>query len=477
MHHYIQNDKNNQKFRNLFITWKKKLDTYALLATLKCYHRVLRITATLSAELQRQDLTIVDVRDQLKKAIKRLAAISITKKLPDTEDQETQSPPDETVDEDSEQNEVEEQDLPFRVKWRNNELYVLPESTKGTIRERVNDLQHGTTSDEPLRQEFRVKNYTNGVAKVKKIKMDLIPKISAAVQQRFESLQTGKFDSMSLILDHHRWDFTKKDFGRKEIKELAEHFRTPLSESRPAFILASALKEWAYIKEEVHSKYMHQASALTIWSNLICQEDSSSRSSSSQSSYRNILLLIKLLLSLPFSSATVERGFSTLGRFLTDQRRCLCKDRLNQLMLICCNVKALEEINPKYKEYLLDKAAEIYMNEDEPIKRRKRRYNKHRPNKISRLSGDTSSVSRAGNLFFPSSQSADDDLVVLSRNENETFIISDSEDNEPLETIEARIEDDTDDNEGDTDDNELPEVVQDSANDSSDTSGKSQGNL
>jgi len=60
-------------------------------------------------------------------------------------------------------------------------------------------------------------------------------------------------------------------------------------------------------------KFLHQTSALTVWSNLITQ-DSAIATIKKRGRYHNFLLLIKLLLTLPFSSATVERGFSTLSR-------------------------------------------------------------------------------------------------------------------------------------------------------------------
>ena len=211
---------------------------------------------------------------------------------------------------------------------------------------------------------------------------------------------------MSLLLKPSRLDFVKKEFGKADIKYLVGYFQVPLWAS--GFNLDLALDEWGKLKIYIKRNFRHlysdsAASALTVWSRLIIQEETQPPGSR-KPRYRNFLLLIKLLLSLPFSSATVERGFSLLGsRILTDKRRSLCKQRLNQLMFIRINVQILQELKPTFKEELLKIAAQIYMNRtdgnDPTIKKRKA--NHHRPNKNTRQS--TSSLTReTGDLFFPS---------------------------------------------------------------------------
>ena len=177
------------------------------------YHKTLKVTATLSSELQRQDLTIVDVRDKLNDAMQELGKLSITQ-VPDTEDQETEPPPgqrDEEVTEDQERFAIEEKDLPFHVqKIKHNIMYLVPVRTKGPIKSRVKDLQNGTESAPALDtvqdqiSVFKVKEVEEGKEHVKEIKSLLIPKITEKITERLKGLDSGIYDYMSLIMDHHR---------------------------------------------------------------------------------------------------------------------------------------------------------------------------------------------------------------------------------------------------------------------------------
>ena len=52
--------------------------------------------------------------------------------------------------------------------------------------------------------EFKVKEVAKGKQRVQNIKSKLIPTNTARVEERFNGLEKGLFESMSLILDHHR---------------------------------------------------------------------------------------------------------------------------------------------------------------------------------------------------------------------------------------------------------------------------------
>lgn len=63
----------------------------------------------------------------------------------------------------------------------------------------------------------------------------------------------------------------------------------------------------------------------------------------------------------PWSSATVERGFSTLGRILTDARLSLTNKTLDDLMVLRVNLPVLEDLDPNYRQKMINTAIELYL--------------------------------------------------------------------------------------------------------------------
>ena len=64
-----------------------------------------------------------------------------------------------------------------------------------------------------------------------------------------------------------------------------------------------------------------------------------------QLSYPNIQALLVILASLPVSTATAERSFSTLGRIFSDHRASMTPQRVSQLALCSHYKKELDELD------------------------------------------------------------------------------------------------------------------------------------
>ncbi len=75
-------------------------------------------------------------------------------------------------------------------------------------------------------------------------------------------------------------------------------------------------------------------------------------------SYPNISVLLKVLVTLPVSTATPERTFSTLGRLFTDQRATMLPGRLSNLAILASYKTELDALN-------LDKVIDRYAQKSE----------------------------------------------------------------------------------------------------------------
>ena len=72
------------------------------------------------------------------------------------------------------------------------------------------------------------------------------------------------------------------------------------------------------------------------------------------------------------SSSVVERGFSTVRRSLRENRLSMQNARLNQILIVKCNLPVLQKIIPDAVESILAEAVEIYKS------KKKWRWNLHK---------------------------------------------------------------------------------------------------
>ena len=109
--------------------------------------------------------------------------------------------------------------------------------------------------------------------------------------------------------------------------------------------------------------------------------------------FGHILLLVELIIAMEWESLTVERGFSTVNRMLTNIRLCLSKVRLNNLLLLQINVPILATLDPNYESKLVYKTVDLYLN-------KQKLYHSIKCNRSSSKSL-SNCVTEKGALFLP----------------------------------------------------------------------------
>ena len=193
--------------------------------------------------------------------------------------------------------------------------------------------QHSTAEDEDLTLGLTSPDLENSIEAPAEMK-NIVNDIVNYLQERFsafigktdpksaESEQRAKVLKAFLIFDVGRWPKDLKglaNFGRTELNVLISHFSEALSCD-----VGNIQPEWFRLKVFVHNNFMH-LKYTDLWKRILTDE---------RESYPNICHLIQILLVLPISTASVERGFSNMKRIKTDARSCLHVDTLSDLMRI-----------------------------------------------------------------------------------------------------------------------------------------------
>ena len=78
------------------------------------------------------------------------------------------------------------------------------------------------------KESIAVKKVFQGKQDVKRIQNNLLPMINNCISQRFESFDDEIFKAMAVV-DHHRWDFEGSNYGIKDIKVIADYFKSFLA--------------------------------------------------------------------------------------------------------------------------------------------------------------------------------------------------------------------------------------------------------
>ena len=198
-------------------------------------------------------------------------------------------------------------------------------------------------------EEYKVTDESHGKHCVQCIKATLLPAVQSAIQERFSSLDDPVFISMNFIA-HSRWDYNDRKYAVNDVKILANHFSCTLAHIN--FKVEVAIFEFRELKKIVKPRYQHFTHSSTLWKTI---------ASKHSDKFEQILILVELILSMEWASSTVERGFSTVNRMLTNTRLSLSKDRLNNLLILSINVPKLS-LDPEYEGKLIDKAVTRYLS-------------------------------------------------------------------------------------------------------------------
>ena len=146
------------------------------------------------------------------------------------------------------------------------------------------------------------------------------------------------------IIDCFRWDYDDNNYGVKEIKIISVHFLQPLLQHK--FKVDRAIYEFRELKKLVKSRYRQLSHSSMIWDTIFKHHTVK---------FGHILLLVELIIAMEWASSTVERGFSTVNRMLTNIRLRLSKVRLNNLLFLRINVPILTTLDPNYESKLVEK--------------------------------------------------------------------------------------------------------------------------
>lgn len=115
-------------------------------------------------------------------------------------------------------------------------------------------------------------------------------------------------------------------FGNESINSLLEHFDDILQ--RQGVDADSVPLEWIQLKIHVHKLVAAdpEVSYLDLWERVLKQNEER---------FRNVLVLLTLVLLVPIHTSELERGFSMMNRIKHDWRANLSTPNLNALMRVC----------------------------------------------------------------------------------------------------------------------------------------------
>ena len=195
---------------------------------------------------------------------------------------------------------------------------------------------------------------------------NLIVDLQETCAQRFNEIES-QANVLSKIewLDHTCWPKLKlctisdaekvqqlkklKSFGVSDIKLLYEHFSTPFANANISDVI-EVVKEFNLLKQSCQRDKYWEMSSNDFWPHIYQAE---------KEKYKNILLLVELLLCVPFSTAVVERGFSSLRR-MTDWRSHLNEASIRSLMHFSVRKPCLAE--KSYRERLIKNTASRFID-------------------------------------------------------------------------------------------------------------------
>ena len=156
-----------------------------------------------------------------------------------------------------------------------------------------------------------------------------------SLKERFKTLDTTVAQNIS-IFDTMRWPEGKKlsDFGDTELEQLVEHFKVQLVNlgvSNSSFAKELLLDEWFRFKMLGKDQSLPH----------LCQQ-----TMLHPDKFPVLSKLMPIVLVLPSSSASCERGFSRMNCIKTDPRARLTTANLDSLMLIGLSGASVKDFDP-----------------------------------------------------------------------------------------------------------------------------------
>ena len=192
-------------------------------------------------------------------------------------------------------------------------------------------------------QDVVLKNFDRRKESARNLKSTWASVISKTIQLRLED---GNDSVVSKYLVHvlktEGWFRYEKDseFISKGIEELFEFYKLPLQTAGNHASATEFLLEF-HDMVSYALKYFDLSNTdyCVVWHRLFesCRRDE----------WKSILLLVKLLFTLPVSNAKVKRLFSFMNRIKTDSRNSLSQQQLSSILRICMEGPTSQEFDPK----------------------------------------------------------------------------------------------------------------------------------
>jgi hypothetical protein len=156
------------------------------------------------------------------------------------------------------------------------------------------------------------------------------------------------------------------------IQAIVEHFSVPLAERNYSATPSKLRAEWRKAKK-LFNQFYKSLKAQTFWKRVLQQRCENCP---------NICLLVECIFAIGASNSVVESCFSILTSTMSDRRLCLGHDTLENLLLIKCNDKMLNDseraaiIDSAVKKFLSKKRKTLQDADDdaneEPSRKRQR---------------------------------------------------------------------------------------------------------
>ena len=222
--------------------------------------------------------------------------------------------------------------------------------------------------------EFPVQNFKKAVADVKASKNTVIESIHSTLDARLDGVSTIELESVAKVLNTEHWKSLAEDeieFADDMVTDLLAKFRPTLLKQGlcPNTCDLEILDEWHdMVSHTINFLQSSKANYKKTWRLLF--------DSSYSTKWKNILLLIQLLFSVPICNAKLERLFSKLRRTKNDERCSIGEERLT-------NVLRIVEEGPPLASYDSTPVVQMWLNKKvrRPNQKRRKKY-KSRKKKV-----------------------------------------------------------------------------------------------
>ena len=377
----------------------KKMTRYEFVGVISVYRDVLQETSQVSLKMEKESSLISDIIDVLKNCSDNLNEIMEKElELPQTPYFSCSTP------------ESEEADTVIMKVTASN----LPSTVTERKRSRLTDKQIQNLSKKIVvtnKQEFKLSSVTQGQATVTSVKSHLVKSIQTCMEQRFSTLVQDDTINSMVIVDHTRWDIGDKDYGMNHIECVSQHFEDVLK------LYKYNVREAKFIqlKKLYIQRYPTVKTKVTFWHKIFyfhCE------------TYKNILYLIEICLSIAWAQGMVERGFSTIRRVMTEQRTSLLNENLNNILVLQMNLPQLAEYKPKgeYEKSVVKRSVDKFLKAgkwkwalkvtedyEQPVAKRSRISGSGEPNASVDLTIDDDSTDELDEVNESSNQDSSDE--------------------------------------------------------------------